>query len=142
MNNKKRILVVDDERIIAHTIAMILRWEGFVVESFTDPIEALAASRVQAPDLLVTDIWMQVLSGIDLAIQVRKGCPNCKVLLLSGQAETNKMREKFREDGQEFDLLLKPIHPRELISRVQWRLGLDSDQTDLPRTVRGSTYAR
>ena len=141
MNNKQRIFVVDDERIIAQTIAMILRWQGFVVESFTDPIEALEASRVQAPDLLVTDIWMQVLSGIDLAIQVRKGCPNIKVLLLSGQAETSKMREKFREDGQEFDLLLKPIHPRELLSRVHWRLELDSDQADLPHAASGSTYA-
>jgi|HubBroStandDraft_1064217.scaffolds.fasta_scaffold907761_1 DNA-binding response OmpR family regulator len=125
LDDKQRIFVVDDEQIIARTIAMILRWQGFVVESFTDPIEALAASRNQAPDLLVTDIWMQVLSGVELAVQVRKGCPNCKVLLLSGQAETEEMREMFKADGQEFDLLLKPIHPVELVSRVKWRLELD-----------------
>jgi DNA-binding response OmpR family regulator len=125
LDDKQRIFVVDDEQIIARTIAMILRWQGFVVESFTDPIEALAASRNQVPDLLVTDIWMQVLSGVELAVQVRKGCPNCKVLLLSGQAETEEMREMFKADGQEFDLLLKPIHPVELVSRVKWRLELD-----------------
>ena len=129
MSDKQRIFVVDDEQIIASTVAMILRWQGFMVESFTDPFEALAASRTQAPDLLVTDIWMQVLSGIELAIQVRKSCPNCKVLLLSGQAETDEMREKFKTEGQRFDLLLKPIHPTELLNRVQWRLGLDYEQT-------------
>ena len=101
-----------------------------MVESFTNPIEALAASRDQAPDLLVTDVGMQVLSGVELAIQVRKGCPNCKVLLLSGQAETDEMRERFRADGQMFDLLLKPIHPVELVSRVHWRLEVDSEQTE------------
>jgi DNA-binding response OmpR family regulator len=120
--------VVDDEKIIADTVAMILRWHGFIVESFTHPIEALAASRNQTPDLLVTDISMQVFSGIELAIEVRKDCPNCKVLLLSGQPETDEMRETFRAAGQKFDLLLKPIHPAELVSRVQWRLELDGDQ--------------
>jgi DNA-binding response OmpR family regulator len=130
LKNIQRIFVVDDEEIIAHTIAMILRWHGFIVESFTDPLKALAASRAQAPDLLVTDILMHVLSGIDLAINVRKDCPNCKVLLLSGQTETDEMREMFRAVGQRFDLLLKPIHPTELLSRVRWRLGLDTEQTD------------
>ena len=58
MSDKQRIFVVDDEKIITETIAMILRWQGFIVDSFTNPIEALAASRNQTPDLLVTDIGM------------------------------------------------------------------------------------
>ena len=127
MSDEQRIFVVDDEQIIAETAAMILRWQGFNVESFTDPFQALAASRVQAPDLLVTDIGMQVLSGVELAIEVRKDCPKCKVLFLSGQSETETMRETFMADGQRFDLLLKPIHPMELLNRVRWRLGPDSN---------------
>jgi DNA-binding response OmpR family regulator len=130
LSDKQRIFVVDDEKIIAETIAMILRWQGFIVDSFTNPIEALAASRNQTPDLLVTDIGMQLLSGVELAIQVRKGCPNCKVLLLTGQEETPETREKFRAAGQEFDLLLKPIHPTELVRRVHWRLEPNCVQTD------------
>jgi DNA-binding response OmpR family regulator len=126
LNQKQRIFVVDDEQIIAQTAAMILRWQGFNVESFIDPSEALEASRTQAPDLLITDIGMHRLSGIELAIQVRENCPNCKVLLLSGKGEIDAMLETFTADGQVLDLLLKPIHPNELLSRVRQRLGLDS----------------
>ena len=130
MSDGQRIFVVDDEKIIAETAAMILRWQGFIVDSFTNPVEALAASRNQTPDLLITDIGMQLLSGVELAIQVRKGCPNCKVLLLTGQEETPETREILRAAGQQFDLLLKPIHPVELVSRVQWRLELDCVRTN------------
>jgi CheY-like chemotaxis protein len=130
LSDRQCIFVVDDEKIIAETIAMILRWQGFIVESFTDPIEALATSHKQTPDLLVTDVGMQLLSGVELAIQVLKGCPNCKVLLLTGQPETDEMREILSAGGQEFDLLLKPIHPTELVSRVNWKLEPDCVQTD------------
>jgi DNA-binding response OmpR family regulator len=109
---------------------MILRWQGFDVESFTDPIEALEASRTQAPDLLVTDIGMHRLSGIELAIRVRENYPNCKVLLLSGQDEIDPMLERLTAHGQVPDLLLKPIHPSELLSRVRLSLEFESDQTD------------
>src|ERR1700721_391616 len=64
------IYVVDDEKIIAVTIAAILKKTGFQVLAFTSPTEALESARVNAPDLLLTDVVMPQLSGIDLAIQL------------------------------------------------------------------------
>jgi len=115
-----RVFVVDDEHVIASTLAMILRLQGgFHARAFTQPLEALEAARLDAPDLLISDVVMPLLSGIELAIQVREHCPDCKVLLFSGQAATADMLETARANGYDFDLLLKPIHPSDLLARIR-----------------------
>src|ERR1022692_3125646 len=62
---KPLVFVVDDEPIISSTIAMILECKGFDAKSFTNPIKALAAACLQAPDLLISDVVMPELSGVD-----------------------------------------------------------------------------
>jgi DNA-binding response OmpR family regulator len=82
--------VVDDERNIADTLAIILRKNGFAATAFYNPMLALSAASLNAPDLVVSDVVMPQLSGIDLVIRMRALCPNCRVLLFSGQAETSE----------------------------------------------------
>lgn len=78
------VFVVDDEDVIASTLAMILRSQGgFEARAFAMPLDALEAAQLYAPDLLISDVVMPALSGIDLTIQVREHCPDCKVLLIS-----------------------------------------------------------
>ncbi|MGA2906978.1 MAG: response regulator [Terracidiphilus sp.] len=114
------VFVVDDENVIATSLAMILRLQGgFRARSFNQPHEALEAARLEAPDLLIADVVMPELSGIDLAIQVRECCPKCKVLLFSGQAVTAHLLETARENGHDFELLRKPVHPADLLARIQ-----------------------
>jgi CheY-like chemotaxis protein len=113
-----RIFVVDDEHVIAATLATILHMNGFSARFFTDPVEALAAARLDAPDLLVSDVAMPGISGIDLAIQMRAQYPTCKILLFSGQAATMDLLENARAQGHDFDLLLKPVPPTELLFEV------------------------
>ena len=111
--------VVDDEEVIASTLGMILLQSGFHARSFTKPLEALEAARLEGPDLLISDVVMPLLSGIELAIQVRKHCPDCKVLLFSGQAATVHMLETARASGYDFDLLSKPVHPADLLAKIR-----------------------
>jgi CheY-like chemotaxis protein len=113
------VFVVDDEQIIALTLAAILRQSGFVATAFSNPLEALERARVEAPDLLISDVVMPELSGIDLAIQLTADCPNCKVLLFSGQAATADLLEKARSAGHDFVLLAKPVHPTDLLAALQ-----------------------
>jgi len=117
--NQPRVFVVDDEEIIASTVAMILRQQGFDATAFSNPLEALRAARSDAPDLLISDVVMPDLSGIDLAIQLRDFCPNCQILLFSGQASTGYMLEKARDSGHDFELMSKPIHPTDLLKKVR-----------------------
>jgi DNA-binding response OmpR family regulator len=114
-----RIFVVDDEPVIASTTAMILSHYGFDAAFFTSPLDALLAARLDAPDLLVSDIMMPQISGIALAIKMQACCPDCRVLLFSGQAGSFDMLEVARTGGHHFELLAKPVHPAVLLLKVQ-----------------------
>jgi CheY-like chemotaxis protein len=114
-----RIFIVDDERVIAETLAMILKQSGFSATFFTNPLEALIAARSDAPDLLISDVMMPQLSGIDLAIRMKEQCPKCKTLLFSGQADTVDLLLAAREQGHNFHLLAKPIHPTDLLRHIK-----------------------
>ena len=91
---------------------------GFSAEFFTRPLEALTAAQSDMPDLLISDVAMPGLSGVDLAIQMRAQYPTCKILLFSGQAATADSLEDARAQGHDFDLLQKPVPPTELLFEV------------------------
>jgi len=113
------IFVVDDERIIAESLAAILKQSGFATRSFVNPLDALHAAQSQTPDLLISDVMMPQLSGVELAILIKEQCPNCQILLFSGQAETGNLLEGARKRGHSFHLLAKPLHPSALIRRIR-----------------------
>jgi DNA-binding NtrC family response regulator len=113
-----QVFVVDDEHVIASTLAAILQIHGFSAMYFTCPLEALTAARLKAPELLISDVAMPGISGIELAIRMRAQYPTCKVLLFSGQAATKDLLEDARARGHEFDLLQKPVPPTELLFEV------------------------
>jgi CheY-like chemotaxis protein len=114
-----RIFVVDDESIIAMTLATILQRSGFDAVSFTAPLVALEAARESPPDLLISDVVMPVLSGVDLAISIKEEHPKCRILLFSGQAATANLLDQARAQGHDFELLSKPIHPSEFLLKIK-----------------------
>lgn len=112
--------VVDDEDVIASTIQLILSSRGFYARSFVDPLAALkAASESSSPDLLLTDVMMPGLNGIELAKLVKTRCPNCKILLFSGQSATVDLLDAAGEQGHYFEILAKPVHPQNLLARIE-----------------------
>jgi CheY-like chemotaxis protein len=113
-----RIFVVDDEPVIASSLAAILGMNGFPARFCSSPLEALAAARAESPDLVISDVAMPGISGIDLAIQMRAQYPNCKILLFLGQAATLDLLEGARAQGYSFRLLQKPVHPSEFLSEI------------------------
>jgi len=76
----RSIFVVDDESVIATTLAIILQQTGFSATSFTNPLEALEAAGTEGPDLLLSDVMMPELSGVELAIRIKEKCPKCRIL--------------------------------------------------------------
>ena len=118
-SRKQRVFIVDDECLIASTLADILQLQGFDATPFTDPLEALKAAHAEGPNLLITDIAMPLLSGIELAIQVQDHCPNCRVLLFSGHTDRESLLAAARSNGHDFELVTKPAHPDDLLMRIQ-----------------------
>jgi DNA-binding NtrC family response regulator len=112
------VFVVDDEPVIASSLAAILQMNGFAARFFTCPLAALAAARSESPDLVISDVAMPGISGIDLAIQMRAQYPNCKILLFSGQAATSDLLESARAQGYDFRLLQKPVHPSKFLFEI------------------------
>jgi DNA-binding response OmpR family regulator len=115
---KPVVLVVDDEVVIADTLAAILARNGMAAMAAYDGESALKIMLTIPPDLLLTDVAMPGMSGIDLAISMRSAHPDCKVLLFSGQASTLDLLANARNEGHDFALLLKPVHPTELLARI------------------------
>jgi len=113
------VLVVDDERVIADTLSVILTRSGFSVMTAYDGESALELAAAIPPDLLLSDVMMGPgIDGTELAIQMVRSYPDCKVLLFSGHAATVDLLAKARMSGHDFSLLTKPIHPADLLSRI------------------------
>lgn len=119
MTNAFRVFVVDDEKVIAETLTIILNQSGFQAESFTNPIEALEGARTSTPDLVISDVMMPEMTGIELAVAMKNEYPECKILLFSGQAATADLLKAAREQGHEFHLLMKPVHPADLLRNIR-----------------------
>jgi len=116
---KPKVLVVDDERVIADTLAMILNQSGFQGKAVYSGEAALEIAPVFQPDMLIADVIMADVNGIDAAIQIRNILPRIKILLFSGQAATADLLEKARAKGYEFEILAKPVHPQDLLTRLR-----------------------
>lgn len=117
----KRVLVVDDERCIADTLAAILRNAGYVAAVAYDGESALQTCESLKPDLVISDVVMPGIDGIEMAIRIRQGYPDCKILLFSGVAGSADLLEDARQRGYDFELIGKPIHPAELLAKVTAR---------------------
>ncbi len=111
-----KVLVVDDECPIADSLASILDLQGYDAMTAYSGMEAVETARQFRPDLIISDVMMQGLNGIEAAILIRSFLPGCKILLISGNATTLDLLEGARERGHEFDLLSKPIHPTDLLA--------------------------
>ena len=114
-----KVLVVDDERVIADTLAMILNQSGFDAKAVYSGEKAVELASTFTPDMLITDVIMADLNGIDAAIRIRSVLPSIKILLFSGQAATADLLEKARTQGHEFEILAKPVHPTDLLAKLR-----------------------
>jgi CheY-like chemotaxis protein len=118
MQALRRVLIVDDEHLIASTLALILNRSGFDAHAAYNGQEALAIAAELSPDILISDVIMDGMTGVEAAIRIAEMVPHCRILLFSGQAATAALLENAEAHGHHFELLVKPVHPRLLIQRL------------------------
>jgi CheY-like chemotaxis protein len=116
---RPKVLVVDDERVIADTLAMILNQSGFQAQPIYSGEGAVELASTFEPDMLISDVIMADLNGIDAAIRIRELLPKIKILLFSGQAATADLLDNARKQGYEFEILAKPVHPQDLLNKLR-----------------------
>jgi DNA-binding NtrC family response regulator len=114
----KKILVVDDERPVADTMVAMLDRAGYSSIGVYSAADALAILQTTEPALIIADVVMPRMNGIEFAIEAAKVRPATKILLISGNVATQEMLETARIKGHNFQLMAKPIPPRQLLAIV------------------------
>ena len=111
------VLVVDDDRLLADTLADILRKHGYRPVALYSGEEAVELARRFRPDVLLSDIRMSRLDGIEAARRIRELHPNCRVILFTAQTVSAAMRQTIDRLG--FELLQRPLRPEDVLAALQ-----------------------
>lgn len=112
-----RILVVDDDRTTRHVLSNVLTTAGFAVTSAKDGVAALAAVRKQPVDLLLTDVWMPRMNGLELLERLRNLSTRPRVIVMTSDDTPETLLESVRR--QAFTYLKKPIASVDLLQSVR-----------------------
>ena len=111
-----RVLVVEDDRTVAEVVTRYLEREGYAVESVGDGHEALARADAKLPDLVVLDIMLPGLDGLEVCRRLRSRAPIPVVMLTARGSEEDRV---LGLDLGADDYVSKPFSPRELTARVK-----------------------
>jgi DNA-binding NtrC family response regulator len=117
--HQRRVLVVDDEKLIADSVATILNRSGFTAIATYSGTDALESIQEKCPDIIVSDVVMSDFNGIQLAKAVRSLCPGARIVLFSGNVDTASLLDDASVEGYFFEILAKPIHPVELLKALK-----------------------
>ncbi len=118
---KTRVLIVDDHVTFADSLATILNQDGCLAAAVYSGEQAVAAATDFRPDVLISDVIMHGLNGIDTAILIGRAFPDCEIVLVSGQLDTADLLERARRQGHIFEVMAKPVHPETILNRLNQR---------------------
>jgi two-component system response regulator MtrA len=122
---RARVLVVDDDPALAEMLGIVLRSEGFLPSFVADGERALAAFRDARPDIVLLDLMLPGMSGIDVcrSIRAESGIP---IVMRTAKSDTVDVVLGL-ESGAD-DYVMKPFKPKELVARVRARLRRNEDE--------------
>ncbi|MGB8128714.1 MAG: response regulator [Candidatus Angelobacter sp.] len=114
-----KIIVVDDEPIIADTLVNILAGEGHDALAVSHGESAVKWAKMVLPDAVISDVIMPGMNGVETAKAIMKFLPTCRIILFSGQAASVDLLSKARAEGYMFEVLAKPINPDKLLEKLK-----------------------
>lgn len=109
---KLSVMILDDEPVVGKRLRPTLEKSGFEVEFFERPAEALARIEEKEFDIVVTDVRMEGMDGIQILEHVMEHCERTRVILITGYATVEVAREALVKGA--FDFLAKPFKPKDL----------------------------
>jgi DNA-binding response OmpR family regulator len=124
MNDSIKVLLVDDEEEFVTTLAERLEMRGFDPSIAISGDQALSMVQDKAFDLIVLDLMMPGIGGLEVMKQIKSANPDMPIILLTGQGSTKEGMEGMNQGA--FDFLMKPLDIEELISQIHEALGKTS----------------
>ena len=115
--NPINVLVVDDEAVLAEMVSMALRYEGWNIATASDGSAAVAAARAQRPDVVVLDVMLPDMSGLDVLHKLREEHPQLPVLLLTAKDAVEDRIAGLTAGGD--DYVTKPFSIEEVVLRLR-----------------------
>ena len=113
-----RVLVIDDEKCLADTLVLILRSAHHEAVAAYDSAGALSRIERFAPDVVISDILLLGMDGIEICTSIQNAYPKCHILLFSGQELTSELIGNVRDKRPSWELLAKPVDPKELLAKL------------------------
>jgi DNA-binding response OmpR family regulator len=115
---ERTVLVVDDDPVILRLLEVNFEMEGFVVRTAVDGLEGLATAKAESPDVIVSDVMMPKMNGIELVRELKADPATARipVILLSAKAQASDVRDGM--DAGADDYVTKPFEPLDLVDRV------------------------
>ena len=117
MENKLRIMIIDDENLVGKRLQPALEKRGDIVESFVDSRKALERFDAEHFDIVITDIRMDDIDGLEVLEHVTKHSTKTKVIMITGYATVEVAREALAKGA--FDFIAKPFKPNDLRSIIE-----------------------
>ena len=139
MERKYRLLIADDEYWVRRKLTKLLDWESLGIECLEpakDGQETLDRVRAEKPDILVTDINMPFLNGVELLERVSRECPETVSFVVSGYDDFAYVKGSFL--GGCINYLLKPVSREELQKAVEKAIAILEGRPELPRPAQES----
>lgn len=116
-SDKPKVLVIDDDRMVADTLAEILRRHGFSPVALYSGEEAVEMVDTFQPDIVLSDIRMYRVDGIEAARTIRKLHPECRVILFTASSLNASTKQMIEHHG--FEFLERPLHPQQILAALR-----------------------
>ena len=119
MNTERKtsILILDDEPIVSKRLKPSLEKKGYDVETFTESLAALMRVKEKKFDIVITDLKMEGIDGMQFLTEVKKGSPDTEVIVITGFATMDTAKESFQKGV--FDFLAKPFKLGEIAEVIK-----------------------
>jgi DNA-binding NtrC family response regulator len=114
----RRILIVDDERGVRESLAAVFINYGYETRTADSAESAVEILAQWLPHLAILDVDLPKMNGVDLAVALKSGHPDCRVLLFSGHPRTLDLLAQAESEGHMFEVLAKPAHPTVMLERA------------------------
>lgn len=123
LQEKHRVLIIDDEVNVSDTLALIFTKEGYEARVAYSAEAAIELIAEWAPGLAIIDVILPGMNGIDFALVLKANYPDCRLLLFSGETSTAELLAQTAKDGNLFNVLAKPLHPAYMLETAADLLG-------------------
>ncbi len=115
--SKARVAVIDDEPIIADTLTEILNLHGYDAQAHYSGESALSSVVDFRPQVVLSDVRMEKIDGIETALRIRDSQPGCRIILFTASPVRSEVYERIGDLG--FEFLQRPLHPAEIMALLR-----------------------